>query len=284
MKFNIGIIGKGFVGSAVSVGFSPSTGFDSNIRSYDKVEHKSTHSLEETVNESSVVFISVPTPSLKTGQIDLSIVESLFEDISKVNRNSENVFLLRSTVVPGTSKKIADKFPNLNIVFNPEFLTERSAYFDFINQSRVILGGNKKHTTIVAELYKSRFGDYLPIIQTDYQTAEMIKYMNNLFFATKVSFLNEMYQIADKSNVDWKTAVEGFILDGRIGHSHLQVPGPDGKFGFGGSCFPKDIQALITYAQDLGINPSVLIGAWEKNLDVRPERDWEALKGRAVSE
>ncbi len=284
MKFNIGIIGKGFVGSAVSVGFSPSTGFDSNIRSYDKIEQKSTHSLEETVNESSVIFISVPTPSLKTGKIDLSIVESLFEDISRVNKNSENVFLLRSTVVPGTSKKIADKFPNLNIVFNPEFLTERSAYFDFINQSRVILGGNQKHTAIVAELYKSRFGQYLPIIQTDYQSAEMIKYMNNLFFATKVSFLNEMYQIADKSNVDWNTAVEGFILDGRIGHSHLQVPGPDGKFGFGGSCFPKDIQALIMYAKELGINPSVLLGVWEKNLDVRPERDWEALKGRAVSD
>ena len=226
----------------------------------------------------------MPTPSLKTGQIDLSIVESLFEDISRVNKNSENVFLLRSTVVPGTSKKIADKFPNLNIVFNPEFLTERSAYFDFINQSRVILGGNQKHTAIVAKLYKIRFGEYLPVIQTDYQTAEMIKYMNNLFFATKVSFLNEMYQIADKSNVDWNTAVEGFILDGRIGHSHLQVPGPDGKFGFGGSCFPKDIQALIAYAKEIGINPSVLLGAWEKNLDVRPERDWEALKGRAVSE
>ena len=74
------------------------------------------------------------------------------------------------------------------------------------------------------------------------------------------------------------------LYDKRLGESHWQVPGPDGKKGFGGSCFPKDIQALIMYAKELGINPSVLLGVWEKNLDVRPERDWEALKGRAVSE
>lgn len=283
-QHKIGIIGKGFVGSAVSVGFSASTGFDSEIRSYDKVETKRTHSLSETVNESSIIFISVPTPSLKDGSIDLSIVELLFEEIEDVNTKDDNIFLLRSTVVPGTTKKIASKFPSLNIVFNPEFLTERSAYFDFINQARVILGGEKKHTEVVANLYKDRFGQYLPVIETDYQTAELIKYMNNLFFATKVSFLNEMHQIASKSDANWQTAIEGFILDGRIGHSHLNVPGPDGKFGFGGSCFPKDIQALIAYAKSIDVHPSVLIGAWEKNLEVRPEKDWELLKGRAVSE
>ena len=102
--------------------------------------------------------------------------------------------------------------------------------------------------------------------------------------STKVSFLNEMHQIASKSDANWQTAIEGFILDGRIGHSHLNVPGPDGKFGFGGSCFPKDIQALIAYAKSIDVHPSVLIGAWEKNLEVRPEKDWELLKGRAVSE
>ena len=100
----------------------------------------------------------------------------------------------------------------------------------------------------------------------------MIKYMNNCYFATKVSFMNEMYQIADSCGVDWDMAVEGFVRDGRIGHSHMSVPGPDGKFGFGGSCFPKDIQAIV------------LIGAWSTNLDVRPEEDWKDLKGRAVVE
>ena len=106
--------------------------------------------------------------------------------------------------------------------------------------------------------------------------------MNNCFFATKVSFLNEMYMIAEKSGADWDMAVEGFIRDGRIGHSHLAVPGPDGKFGFGGSCFPKDMQAIIAYAKTLGIDLKTLSGAWETNLKLRPEKDWEKLKGRAV--
>ena len=123
----------------------------------------------------------------------------------------------------------------------------------------------------------------MPVLETDFQTAELIKYMNNLFFATKVSFLNEMKVLADNIGANWNDAIEGFILDGRIGHSHLSVPGPDGKFGFGGSCFPKDIQALIDFADKNGIEMNVLKGAWKTNLNVRPEKDWEKLKGRAVS-
>ena len=169
------------------------------------------------------------------------------------------------------------------MVFNPEFLTERSASFDFINQTRVILGGDKQHTNKVKYLYKNRFGDFLPVLETNYETAEMIKYMNNLFFATKVSFLNEMKLLGDKVGVDWSNAIEGFILDGRIGHSHIAVPGPDGKLGFGGSCFPKDIQALIKFGEQNNVDMNVLKGAWKTNLEVRPERDWEKLKGRAVS-
>ena len=79
-------------------------------------------------------------------------------------------------------------------------------------------------------------------------------------------------------------AIEGFVRDGRVGHSHLSVPGPDGKFGFGGSCFPKDIQAMIHFAKEINIFPNVLEGVWDKNLDVRPEQDWQELKGRAVTE
>ena len=170
------------------------------------------------------------------------------------------------------------------MVFNPEFLTERSAKFDFINQSRYIIGGDKKSTEKVGELFKKRFGQSISIIQTNYNTSEMIKYMCNCFFATKVSFLNEMRLVADKSNVNWDLAIEGFIRDGRIGHSHLQVPGPDGKFGFGGSCFPKDVRAMISFGETLGLDMNTLNGVWETNLKVRSEKDWEKLKGRAVVE
>jgi UDPglucose 6-dehydrogenase len=280
----IGIIGKGFVGTAVAHGFSHQTGYGADIKIYDIDPTKSQNTLEDTVNNSDFLFLSVPTPSSDDGTMDLSIVENALQSMNEVNNNSKNIVLLRSTVVPGTTNYLQEKFSNLRFVFNPEFLTERSACFDFINQSRVILGGEEKYTNLVKELYKNRFGQYLPVIETTFQTAELIKYMNNLFFATKVSFLNEMKLLADTIDVDWNKAVEGFILDGRIGHSHLSVPGPDGKLGFGGSCFPKDIQALINFGNSNDVEMNVLKGAWKTNLKVRPEKDWEKLKGRAVSE
>ena len=279
----IGIFGRGFVGSAVEFGFSPQTGCDTDVKIYDKDKSKSVHSLSQTLT-SDFIFVSVPTPSNEDNSINLDIVYSAFAEIDNHNVRDDNVFLLRSTVTPGTTKKLQETYPNLNIVFNPEFLTERSARFDFINQSRFILGGDEKHTTKVAELYKWRFGKSISIIKTNYETAEMIKYMNNCFFATKVSFLNEMYQIAEKCGADWDMAVEGFVRDGRIGHSHMNVPGPDGKFGFGGSCFPKDIRAMISFSKSLGVSSKVLSAVWDKNLEVRPEKDWEQLKGRAVVE
>ncbi len=94
--------------------------------------------------------------------------------------------------------------------------------------------------------------------------------------------MNEMYQVAEKSGVDWGVALDGFFRDGRVGHSHMNVPGPDGKFGFGGSCFPKDIQAMISFGDEHEVNMEVLKGVWNTNLKVRPEKDWEKLKGRAI--
>ena len=287
LKQKIGIIGRGFVGSAVEFGFSPNTGCDAEIRVYDKEPSKSLHSLEETVNESDIIFLSVPTPSNKDGSMNLDIVKQVLQDISDVNQNPHNIILLRSTVTPGTTRKLQEQFDNIRIVFNPEFLTERSAKFDFINQSRFILGCGDSdlemyQTEEVADLFRDRFGESISIIQTNFETAELIKYMNNCFFATKISFLNEMYQVAEKSGVDWEMALDGFVRDGRVGHSHMNIPGPDGKFGFGGSCFPKDVQAIINYGESLDLNMNTLKGVWNTNLEVRPDKDWENLKGRAV--
>ena len=277
----IGIIGRGFVGSAVEFGFSAQTGCDAVVKVYDKNTKLSSHTLEETVNQSQFIFVSVPTPSNADGSINLDILHDVLLSISKVS-NKQNIILIRSTIVPGTTRLFQKEFQNLNFVFNPEFLTERSAKYDFINQSRFILGGDKAHTEQVASLFKWRFGQSVPIIETNFETAELIKYMNNCFFATKVSFLNEMKLLSDKVGSDWDLAIEGFLRDGRIGHSHLSVPGPDGKLGFGGSCFPKDIQAIINFAKKLNLNLSTLEGAWKTNLSVRPEKDWEKLKGRSV--
>ena len=286
IKQKIGIVGNGFVGSAVQYGFSPNVGVDADVRVYDVNPNKSTHTLDETVNKSDFIFLSVPTPSNKNGSINIDILDNALNDINEVSER-DNIVLVRSTIVPGTTRELQYKYNQLNLLFNPEFLTERSAKFDFINQSRFIVGSSEKSLNMMCvesftDLIRDRFGDCVAILETNYETAEMIKYMSNCFFATKVSFMNEMYQIAEKSNVNWDDAVAGFVADGRIGHSHLNVPGPDGKFGFGGSCFPKDIQAMIDFAETVGIEPTVLYGVWEKNLQVRPEQDWEELKGRAV--
>ena len=285
LKQKIGIFGNGFVGSAVQFGFSPSTGCDCEVRVYDKDPLKSVDTIEETVNKSDFIFLSVPTPSNKDGSMNLDIVEQALQDISEVNERDDNVVLLRSTVVPGTTRKLQSKYTKLNIVFNPEFLTERSAKYDFINQSRIIVGGGEGHAFEVgatADLFRWRFGDSVSMIETDWETAELIKYMSNCFFTTKISYMNEMYQLANKCEADWEVVLDGFFRDGRVGHSHMNVPGHDGKFGFGGSCFPKDIQAILHFGESLGLNLNTIKGAWKTNLEVRPERDWENLKGRAV--
>mgnify|MGYP003145500183 FL=1 len=288
MKYNIGIVGNGFVGSSVAFGFSPQCGCDGAVvKIHDKDESKSLHSLEDVVNTSDYIFLSVPTPSNQDGSISLDIIYEVFEEIHNVinyEADYHPVILLRSTVTPGTTRKIQLKYPRMHVVFNPEFLTERSAKFDFINQSRFVVGGSWGDAIRVEHLYQWRFGESAPVIKTNYQTAELIKYMNNCFFATKVSFLNEMYQIAEKCGANWEEAIEGFVRDGRIGHSHLNVPGPDGKLGFGGSCFPKDIQAMINFSDSLDTPSNVLKGAWKTNLEVRPEEDWKKLKGRAVTD
>ncbi len=285
MKINkrIGIVGKGFVGSAVQFGFSPSVGVDAEVKVYDKDPNKSTHTLQEVVLGSDIIFLSVPTPSNKDGSINLDIVKSILNDINEIYSETVNsIILLRSTVIPGTTRKLQQKYPKLRIVFNPEFLTERAANFDFINQSRFVVGGDPADVVEVSELFRKRFGKSMSIIETNSETAELIKYMTNTFFATKISFLNDMKLLSDKCGAIWEHAVEGFVRDGRVGHSHLSVPGHDGRYGFGGSCFPKDIQALINYANDLGVDMNVLSGVWKTNLEVRPERDWEQLKGRSI--
>jgi nucleotide sugar dehydrogenase len=290
----LGIIGNGFVGNAIAHAFIPVM----EVKIYDKDPSKCsgegfTQGLTGVVNGSDVVFVCVPTPMRTDGTIDLSIVESVFRDIESVkHEEAKPVFVLKSTVVPGTTRMLKKKFPNLQIVFNPEFLTERHARFDFLNQSRIILGfetdldDGRKNLSVekVKALYDLRFSGN-NFITTNYETAEMIKYFNNLFFAVKVSFMNEMRLVADKTGkINWDKAVRGFVSDGRVGDSHLQVPGPDGKRGFGGSCFPKDVNAFITFADSIGLDLEVVKGAWKTNLNIRPERDWEQLKGRAISD
>lgn len=273
----IGIVGNGFVGNSIAFGFSPTH----EIRIHDKDLKRSINTIEEVL-ECDCVFVAVPTPMNPDGSNNLDIVYSALQEISDKN-TTDNVIILKSTMIPGTVDKLVKKFPKLNLVFNPEFLTERTAKLDFLTQARIILGGDKKYTARVKRLFQDRFM-HCYVIETDTTTAELIKYMNNVFFASKVSIMNEFKQICTQVGGDWDVAVKGFAADQRIGDSHLHVPGPDGELGFGGSCFPKDINALIMLAKDLGVEVPTISGAWQTNLNVRPSKDWEHLVGRAVTD
>jgi len=275
-KMKIGIIGNGFVGNSIAFGFSPTH----DIKVHDKDPKRNLNTIEEVL-ECDYIFVAVPTPMHKDGSISLAIVERALQEISEKNRKRNNVIILKSTMIPGTTNNFSKQFPKLNIVFNPEFLTERTAKLDFLTQARIVLGGQKRLTRKVAKLFEERFM-HAYIIETDTITAETIKYMNNVFFASKVSIMNEMKLMCDAVGANWGVALKGFAADQRIGDSHLNVPGPDGKLGFGGSCFPKDINAFITMADDMGVEMPTIKGAWKTNTNVRPERDWEKLEGRAI--
>jgi nucleotide sugar dehydrogenase len=274
MKKTVGVIGNVFVGETIAFAFSPT----SDVKVYDINPLKATHTLEE-VMEQEFIFVCLPTPMFSDGSQDISFIEDFFGNIIY---NENTIFIIKSTVLPGTTESLIKKYGH-NIIFSPEFLTERTAKLDMLTQARIILGGEPSLTKQVEELFNDRFMNR-HIIHTDSKTAEFVKYMNNTFFAAKVSLMNEYYRLSQLIGVNWEDALYGFASDGRIGDSHLHVPGPDGKLGFGGTCFPKDINALITMAKEVGCNMNVLESAWKTNLEVRPEQDWKSLKGRAVSE
>jgi len=277
----IGIVGQGYVGTAVKTVFEKYY----NVETYDLDKDKCTVDyLEDIVELSNIIFVCVPTPMKKDGSCDTSIVEAIVKDINDmvVSRNvSGRIVVIKSTIPPGTTERLNRECKNISVIFNPEFLTEANYLEDFKNQNRIILGGKRPGTTKVKQVY-SKVLPKTKVIKTGATHAEMVKYMTNTFLATKVSFANEMYQICEKLNIDYDKVVEYATYDERLGKSHWAVPGPDGKFGFGGSCFPKDINALIDVCYTLGVPAKTLFGTWETNLEVRPEQDWKELKGRAV--
>jgi UDPglucose 6-dehydrogenase len=167
-------------------------------------------------------------------------------------------------------------------VFSPEFLTERNSIEDFKTCSRVIFGGNQPDTQACVDLFKIIYPDKT-YRQTDHRTAEVVKYYINTFLACKISFANEVKQICDSIEVEYNDVKELALLDERIGKTHLNVPGHDGNCGFGGTCFPKDLNSFIHFAELNKIDPIVLKSVWSKNLEVRINKDWESMPGRAVS-
>lgn len=279
MKHKIGIAGTGFVGSAVSTCFELLLKGKIEIREYDKF--KNTESLESVVKHSEVIFVCLPTPMQEDGRCDTSIVDSVCHEIDSLSRR-EKTIVIKSTVSPGTTNKLAKKYKNHNFIFNPEHLTEKKFIEDFLNQDRIILGlTDKGQSRELDSLYHDFVSSQIKPAKIAYSSAteaEISKYVNNCFLATKISFLNEIYEICEASGVSYDKVVELAKMDKRFGESHTKVP-CGGDYGFSGKCFPKDLNSLIYYAKSLDLDPLVLESVWSKNLLVRSSHDWEDIPG-----
>jgi UDPglucose 6-dehydrogenase len=245
---NIGIIGIGMVGTAIL-----ETLKKSNISPliYDK--YKKIGSFKEVVN-TDLIFVCVPTPTQNKVQ-DISFLKDV---ISGLDDNYYNgVIVVKSTVLPGTMDNLKKLYPKLKLAHNPEFLTERNAYEDFINQKNILISCNVEDLNLIKKVYGYMTSSEV-IHYEDYRITETAKYVHNCFLATKISFMNQIYDYCQKENIDYSKVTEAAISQGKIGSTHTLVPGPDGDRGFGGSCFPKDTEALIGFIEEFSILKEVI--------------------------
>jgi UDPglucose 6-dehydrogenase len=201
------------------------------------------HGYNEAIEDSDCLFITVGTPPKENGDADLS---GIFKAIDSASQyiNSDCVIVIKSTVPPGTCQQVKDymkqKGKDIHIVSNPEFLREGNAVKDFIEPDRIVIGTDSQHALeVMRQVYKPLTDQGIPLVTTDLNTSELIKYASNTFLANKIAFINEMADLCEIIGADIATLSEGIGLDKRIGKDFLQA-GP----GFGGSCFPKDILAL----------------------------------------
>lgn len=277
----IGIIGNGFVGKATHIlacqeidifcyDINPSMCIPEGI------------TLKDLTENCPILFISVPTPMDKNGECYLGILESVINELDKLNYQGFKV--IRSTVPVGTSKR-------LGCYFMPEFLTETNYINDFIENKHWIFGSLEKDDIHFQEKIQKIFQTahqykkikYCNIHFLTTNEAEMVKLFRNCFLATKVSFCNEIYEFCSKKNINYENIRELATIDERITPSHSKVPGKDGHFGFGGTCFPKDISNLCHEMGKVGMKSYILSSAIERNETVdRKEKDWLENKGRAT--
>ena len=277
----IGIIGQGFVGSAVREGLKRY--YDIATYDLDK-ENRNCESISELAKKAGIIFLCLPTPMEKSGKCHLGILESVLKQVDDACAHADltdRICVLKSTIPPGSTDMLQKKCKFVTLVFSPEFLTEANSYDDFKNQTRIIVGGPRPASSKVKTMFGKAFPN-IPIVKTSTKHAETVKYFINCFLATKVTFSNEMYEICNDIGVDYDKVVEYALYDPRLGNSHFAVPGPDGSLGFGGHCFPKDLAALISHATHNGTDTMLLKAVQDKNDCIRDDRDWESMPGRAV--
>ena len=258
----IGIVGYGFVGKAVDYGFK---------RDIEKIiiDPKLDTSISNLkYHNPEFIFICVPTPMNSDGNQDSSIIEQVLAEINK--EFSESVVIVKSTVLPSIIEKLSKT--HKHFVYNPEFLREKTANEDFVSANSLILGGESKDLKRVAELYNNHSDCKITDVhETDIISASLVKYSINTFLASKVIFFNQLYDISKAlaPNIKWDEFITMINSDNRIGESHMDVPGHDGRLGFGGACFPKDTAALLSLSKDMDKEFSLLKEVIRINNNIR---------------
>lgn len=275
----ISVIGNGFVGGAVANGFK-----HREPMIYDVDPTRSNCSLNEAL-KSDYIFVCLPTPMthVEGGRANLSILYSFFESIKELPL--KGIFIIKSTVPVGTTKALSEKYSQFRFVHNPEFLTAANANNDFINADRTVLGGSEDDVNHVAILYQTDF-ENIPVFRMKSDESELVKYTANCFLSLKVMFFNEIKLLTEDINADYSKVIDGVSSDLRIGRSHTRVPGPDGDYGFGGTCFPKDINAFINVIKDVNGNArsDIFEAAWKRNKEVRKDWDWANSKSAVLKD
>lgn len=264
----VGIVGNGVVGNATLRTWVEWCKF---MYVYDSVQERRQHSFAEVLDNSRVVFVCLPTP-FKNGECDTSALDEFFERAhlrgavgGKVQDRDHQLLVIRSTVPIGYTRHTQIKYRNLRICHSPEFLTARCAVLDAANPSRNIVGevGHMSAWRLY-DMYQWRFPG-TQLIRCTSDASETAKLATNSFFSVKIAFFNELNQLCARKQVDWPAVLACMLSDGRINPSHTTVPGPDGKFGFGGACLPKDLAALIEIADRVSVSTPVMDAARDRN-------------------
>ncbi len=240
---------------------------------------------KDAVETAKVIFIAVGTPQGEDGRADLKYIFQVAETIGK-NANSSKIVVDKSTVPVGTAKKVKEKIMefskfDFDVVSNPEFLKEGSALKDFLEPDRVVIGAENESAAKVIESLYSPLG--CGIIITNQESAEMIKYASNAFLATKISFINEIANVCEKVGADIEEVSKGMGLDKRIGKYFLNA-----GCGYGGSCFPKDVQALQRIAEDAGAELKIIksvesVNFVQKTVPVKKlKNEFNSLEGKKI--
>ena len=261
----IGIVGNGFVGNAVYQNLRDKV----SCKVYDVDKNRSFNTLEEVIQQD-YIFVCLPTPMRKDGSCDLSILDSFFEGLYWDNPDIEGTFVIKSTVPVGTTRKYTDKY---NVIHNPEFLTARNATIDFAKSERNVIGGDEEICKDFAKFFEKHFPN-IPSIIVSSDESETIKYFSNTFLAYKVAYLNKIYDLCQATRMNYDTVCGGIVADSRIGVSHTKVPGIDNDRGFGGTCFPKDLNSLIVQMESHGVNADMFKEVWKYNEQIRKVIDW----------